>query len=73
MIVVCIDVSPKRDWENESRNLRLLTLNKKYKVIKERVDSYEIVVDDGLPCEYRKIRFISLEQIRNNILNELGI
>jgi hypothetical protein len=69
MIVVCIDVSPlgsiKGHWG--------LTLNKKYELIKERGDSYEIVADDGLPCEYRKIRFISLEQIRDNKLKELGI
>jgi len=74
MIVICIDVSSMGSIKGNNG----ITINKRYEVISERCDHkneiyYQILNDDGFKADYRKIRFISLEEVRETKLKELGV
>ena len=69
MIVVCTDISPRGSIKGHQG----LTLDKKYEVVSEDALYFEIINDDGFKCSYRKIRFVSLDEFREQKLKELGI
>ena len=69
MIVVCTEIDPMGSIKGHHG----LTLNKKYEVVSEDDRYFEIINDDGFNCSYRKIRFESLDKLRESKLNELGI
>jgi hypothetical protein len=58
-----------------------LTIGKKYKPIGHRlnkydntiIQSYEVINDEGMQCYYDKSMFITLQEVRDDKLNKLGI
>jgi hypothetical protein len=81
MIVVCIDIDiyfqNRRSVQLRSRpenQNKELTLNKQYEVIESsNLWGYNIINDLGELQFYNKNRFITLEDFRNDKLDELGI
>lgn len=82
MKIVCIDngdyfgVKFGTYDSKSTTNLRLpvankLTLGKIYDIILHLPNSYRIINDKGEVSEYLKIRFITLEEHRSRILNNL--
>jgi hypothetical protein len=50
-----------------------LTIGKVYDVISELPQCFKMINDRGETSEYLKVRFIPLEEHRENILNNLNI
>ena len=52
-----------------------LSINKEYVAVKKDrlVVWYEIKCDDGLKREFSSVHFISVEEIRDKKLNDLGL
>ena len=62
MKVVCI----KNEYDKN-----VLTLNKKYKVIREYDEFYVIIADDNIKWPYYKNYFKPLSEYRNEKINKL--
>lgn len=78
MKVVCIDDEIYQDFKSTlTMNGKIfyfredLTIGKIYDVLKILPNNYEIINDVGERTQYLKIRFITLEEHRDRILNKL--
>ena len=70
MKIKCIDTSAKHIKRNVEG---FLTKGKIYNVLFEADDNYTIFDDRNMKAAYRKTRFITLENHRQNLLNDLNI
>lgn len=69
MRIVCIN----NESFNDNNICDGISIHKIYDVIKEYPQTYELVNDDMIITSYLKIRFITLEEYREGILNNLNI
>ena len=70
MKIKCIDTSAKHIKRNVEG---FLTKGKIYNVLFEADDNYTIFDDRNMKAAYRKTRFITLENHRQNLLHDLNI
>ncbi len=72
MKVVCVTTDYSGNWSSSSSKL-ILTIGKWYDVVDGGDDFYTIIWNNGYQANLSKSYFKTIEEIRQDKLNELGV